>query len=115
MNDLLIITKIKETSLYIGKILINFPKVELVLKNHIEINLYDLLSYIYEANYLKEERIKILYKSLIKIKMLDFYMRICLDKNIISYKKFIKICTHLNEITKMIFGWIQSEKKKLKV
>ena len=86
MNDLLIITKIKETSLYIGKILINFPKVELVLKNHIEINLYDLLSYIYEANYLKEERIKILYKSLIKIKMLDFYMRICLDKNIISYK-----------------------------
>lgn len=115
MNDLLIITKIKETSLYIGKIIINFPKVEIILKHHIEIDLYDLLSYIYEANYNKENRIDILYKSLIKIKMLDFYMRICLDKNIISYKKFIKICTYLNEITKMIFGWIKSEKKKFEL
>jgi len=115
MNDLLIVTKIKQTTIYINKILINFPKNEIILKHHIEIDLYDLLRYIYEANYNKENRISILYKSLIKIKMLDFYIRICLEKNIVSYKKFISICTYLNEITKMIFGWIKSEKKKFKI
>jgi len=87
MNDLLIVTKIKQTTIYINKILINFPKNEIILKHHIEIDLYDLLRYIYEANYNKENRISILYKSLIKIKMLDFYIRICLEKNIVSYKK----------------------------
>ena len=40
MNDLLIISKLKETIIYIGKILINFPKTNIILKNNIEITLY---------------------------------------------------------------------------
>ena len=115
MNDLLIISKIKETTIYINKILINFPKINYILKNNIEKTLYSLLEIIYISIYDKNNRIDLLYKSLVKIKMLDFYLRICLDKRIINYKKFINICTYLNEITKMIFKWIKSEKKKLEI
>lgn len=115
MNDLLIITKIKETTLYINKFLINFPKTNYILKNNIEKTLYEILENTYISNYNKNNRIDLLYKTLIKIKMLDFYLKICLDKKIINYKKFINICSYLNEITKMIFKWIQNEKKKLEI
>lgn len=115
MNDLLIISKLKETILYIGKVLINFPKINIILKNNIETTLYNLLEIIYNAIYDKNNRIELLYNSLVKIKMLDFYLKICLDKKIINYNKFISICNYLNEITKMIFKWIKSEKKKLEI
>ena len=98
MNDLLIISKLKETTIYINKILINFPKINYILKNNIEKKLYSLLENIYIAIYDKNNRIDLLYNSLVKIKMIDFYLRICLDKKIINYKKFVNICSYLNEI-----------------
>lgn len=115
MSDLLIVSKLKETILYIGKILINFPKTNIILKNNIEITLYSILESIYLANYDKDNRIDLLYKTLVKIKMLDFYLKVCLESMIINYKKFINICSYLNEVTKMIFSWIKSEKKKLEI
>lgn len=115
MNDLLIVSKLKETIIYIGKILINFPKTNIILKNNIEITLYSILENIYVANYDKNNRIDLLYKTLVKIKMLDFYLKICLENKIINYKKFINICSYLNNITKVIFAWIKSEKKKLEI
>lgn|SRR5574344_1707613 len=111
--ELIIITKTKQTISYIDKILTNFPKSEYVLKTKLEQVLYDLLESIYYSNYLyKEDRINKLYICLTKIKMLDFYTKICMEKNIISYKKFINIGSYLNDITKMIYGWINSEKSK---
>lgn len=110
---LIIITKLKNTIFYIEKILNNFPKKESVLKDKLELVLYDLLENLYYSNYLyKNERINNLYLCLSKIKMLDFYIKICLNKGIISYKKFINICEYLNEIVKMLYGWINSEKSR---
>lgn len=114
MDDLLIITKLKKTILYIDKTIENYPKNYNIIKNNIEINIYNILELTYKCIYNKD-RIDILYEILVKIKMLDFYLRLCLDKKIINYKKYINICTYLNEITKMIFGWIKNEKKKHKI
>lgn len=111
--ELIVITKTKNTIYYIDNILTNFPRKENVLKDKLQLILYDLLETIYYSNYLsKEERINNLYLCLTKIKMLDFYLKQCMDKKIISYKKFINICSYLNDITKMIYGWINNEKSK---
>ena len=92
-SELLVITNIKKTILYFDDILINFPKKDYILKNKIELILYDLLDNIYMANYLyKDERINKLFICLTKIKMLDFYINVCFKKKIISYKKIIKLC-----------------------
>lgn len=112
-RELLVITNIKKTILYFDGILINFPKKDYILKNKIELILYDLLEEIYMANYLYEnERINKLFICLTKIKMLDFYINICFKKTIISYKKFINLCSILNNIVKLIYGFINYEKSR---
>lgn len=114
MNELIIITKIKKTILYFNNILDNFPKKEVILKSNIEKTLYNILENIYRANYI-DKRIEFLYKTLVQIKMIDFYLKILLEKKIINYKKFIIICNYFNEITKMLYGMINNEKKKYKI
>ena len=112
-SELLVISNIKKTILYFDNILINFPRKDYILKNKIELILYDLLEDIYMANYLfKNERINKLFICLTKIKMLDFYINICFKKKIISYKKFINLCSILNNIVKLIYGFINYEKSK---
>ena len=112
-NELLVITNIKKTILFFDNILLNFPKKDYILKNKIELVLYDLLESIYMANYLaKDERINKLYLCLTKIKMLDFYINISFNKKVISYKKFIKICEFLNNIDRLIYGFIKYEKNR---
>lgn len=109
MNDkLLIITKIKKTMIYLDKIVINFPNKERVLKDKLIESLYDLLYLSYKANitgnkYYKQE-------LLIKIRLIDFYLSVSLDKKYISYKKYTQIVNHLIELIKMIHGWINEKK-----
>ena len=110
--ELIVISKLKKTIIYINKILVNYSK-NSVLKNKIEVLLYDLLENMYYSNYLKGiDRINNLYLCLVKIKMLDFYLKLSLENKIISYKRFINLCSYLNEIVKMVYGWINSEKSK---
>lgn len=110
MNDkLLIITKIKKTIIYLDKIVLNFPNKERILKDKLIESLYDLLYLSYKANITKNKYYK--QEILIKIKLIDFYLNISLDKKYISYKKYIKIVNHLIEITKMIHGWINEKNK----
>jgi len=73
--------------------------------------LYEVLELIYFSNELSP-RDRILYQKKIisKIKMLDFYFKISMDKKYISYKKYIKIGTYLVELLKGIYGWIKYEK-----
>ena len=113
-NDkFLLVIEIKKFIISLEDILINFPKKDYILKSKIELILYDLLEDIYMANYLfKEERINKLFICLTKIKMLDFYINVCFKKKIISYKKFINICSILNNIVKLIYGFINYEKSR---
>ena len=109
-DKLLIISKIKKTISYVDNILINFPNTEHVLKNNIISSFYDLLELVYKANIHKD--IFFMKESLVKIRMIEYYIKISLEKKIISFKKFENIGKFLLEINKMINVWASNEKSK---
>ena len=57
-----------------------------------------------DINYMKE--------ILIKIKMIEYYVKISYDYKLISLKKFENIWLHLLEINKMVNSWIKNEKSR---
>ena len=112
-DNLNIIINLKKTILYLDKIVVNFPGNERELKDKIRGTLYDLLEIIYMANEFKDKRRKYQFKAIVKIKMVDFYLKISCDKKYISYKKYIKVGNFLLNMIKQLYGWIKYEKAKL--
>ena len=109
-DKLLIVSKIKKTISYVDNVLINFPNTEHILKNNIISNFYDLLELVYKANIHKD--IFFMKESLVKIRMIEYYIKISLEKKIISFKKYENIGKFLLEINKMINVWALNEKNK---
>jgi len=109
-DKLLIITKIKKTISYVENVLINFPKTEYVLKNNIISSFFELLELIYKANIHKD--IFFMKESIVKIRMIEYYIKISLEKKLISFKKYENIGKYLLEINKMINAWAINEKNK---
>ena len=109
-DKLLIISKIKKTISYIDNVLVNFPKTEYILKNNISSNFYDLLELVYKANIHKD--VFFMKESLVKIRMIEYYIKISLEKKIISFKKYENIGKFFLEINKMINVWALNEKNK---
>lgn len=104
-----IITNFKWLISYLEKILINFPSNEKVLKDKISNTLYDTLELIYYTNEIDDRKF-LQKKIVVKIKMLDYYFKLSMNKKYISYKKYNKICMHLLSALKSIYGWIKCEK-----
>ncbi len=46
-----------------------------------------------------------------KIKMLDYYMKLSYDYNIITKKKYTIISNNLLELLKMLYGWSDEKKE----
>lgn len=91
---------------YINKLLVNYPKKELILKNNIEKNNYEWIESIFAFNIndswrIKEKHLK---DILIKLSMCEFYIKISYEKKIISKKKFIVVGNYLLEIRRMVYG-----------
>ena len=78
----------KKTIAFINKQLINYPKSEVVLKQNIEKNMYEIIELIFSYSINDVERIKIKYLKdlIIKLSMLDFYIATSFEKRIISKK-----------------------------
>lgn len=113
MKDTLnMITELKKTIIYLDKIVINFPGNERVLKDKVREEMYSLLELLYMANEFKEKRKEYQIMSIVKIKMMDFYLKIACDKKYISYKKYQKVSLHLLDLFKQIYGWIRNEEKE---
>ena len=104
-----IVTSFKRLISYLDKIIVNYPNNERVLKDKITNTLYDTLELIYLANELDERRV-FQKKIVVKIKILDYYLKQSCDKKYISYKKYNKISNHLLNILKQVYGWIKYEK-----
>lgn len=110
-DNLVMISNFKKTILYLDKVIINFPGNEKVLKDKITSSMYDVLECMYMANEVSNcNRIIYQKKIISKIKMIDFYLKISLNKKYISYKKYQKVCHHLLDNLKLIYGWIRYEK-----
>lgn len=107
-DNLKVITCIKKTILYLDKIIVNMPNKDIVLKDNLKKEMYAILEYSYIASLDKSSKYKLIIIS--KIKMVDFYLKICFEKKYISYKKYEKVCNHLLEILKMVYGWLNYEK-----
>ena len=105
-----IIQYIRELIIHIDNNLDNFPKKDIELKNRIRNISYDLLEIAYEANTIqdKDEKKKMLEKLISKLKVTDFLLNICYDKQIINNKKYLKFREKIDDISKFTIGWIKS-------
>lgn len=94
-------------------ILVNIPKVYNCYRVGIESSVLELNSNIIRAN-INEGNIKNKYQKeiLVSISLIDMYLSIILELNIINKKKFMSISKQLNEIRRMTIGWINNEKIK---
>ena len=79
-----VINFIRELIIYIDKYLNNFPKKDIEIKNRIKNLSYDLLELAYKANISEENKIKYINEMIAKIKVLDFFINLCYDKEIIT-------------------------------
>ena len=110
-DKLLIITKIKQTIEYIDKTISNFPNKENNLKTRINNTMYELLENTYNGNINKNDiRKKYQNKTIINLRMLDYYLKLSMNKKIISLKKYTTIGNYLLEINDLIIIWIRNEK-----
>lgn len=106
-----VVIVIKKFISYIKKPVLNFPNSEKILKDNIINCLYNILELTYYANEIEpRDRRNIQAKILSKIRMLNFYLQESCDKKYISLKKFSISGEYLLDITKGIYGWINSEK-----
>ena len=105
-----VIQYIRELIINIDKNLDNFHKKDIELKNRIRTNSYDLLELVYEANSTreKERKIEILDKTIAKLKVIDFLINMCFDKQIINNKRYLKFGERIDDISKFTIGWIKS-------
>ena len=107
-----VINFIRELIVYIDKYLTNFPKKEIEIKNRIRNESYDLLELSYKANIIRDDnkKIELIEDVIAKIKVIDFLLNLCYDKQIINNKKYVKFGEKLDDILKYALGW----KKQIK-
>ena len=109
-DKLLISRKIKKTIEYVKKAVDNYPHGYVTLKNKIMDSFFELLEYSYRANLFKDS--KDMKEMLVKIKMIEYYIKISYDYKLINIKKFENVGKYLLEINKMINSWVKSETSK---
>lgn len=112
MNDkLLVITKLKRTIEYLYKILDNYPHKYIELKNKLINSLFSMLEYAYLANN-SLDRLDNMKKCIVKLEMIDYYLKLSYKKDIISKKYYISISKHLIDINKLLIGWRTHEESR---
>lgn len=94
---------------YINKLLVNYPKKEVILKNNIERTCYETVEFVFAYNINNTDRIreKNLKDLVIKLSMLDFYMRVSFDKKLISSHQYEVTGRFITEIRKMVYGLLR--------
>ena len=88
-EKLKILELVKELNEVVDKYLVNFPNREIELKRKIKETCYELLLITYEANVTRNEmkKIDIQERAIALIKLIDYLINVCYDKQIINGKK----------------------------
>ncbi len=106
-----ILNKATKTNQYVEKLLVNFPKKEIVLKNNLEKTMFSIIETIFSYNIQTSGRIKEKYLKdlLVHLSMLNYYIYLSFDKKYISKHQSEVVGRYLIEIRKMVYGVIRSE------
>ena len=105
-----VINFIRELVVNVDKHLDNFPKKDIEIKNRIRNISYDILELAYRVNTSTnvEKRVELIEEIVAKIKLTDFLINICYDKQIINSKRYVKFGESLDNILKYLVGWKKS-------
>lgn len=108
--DVPIFQKTYETYKTFYQYLIHFPKKDrYTLGQRGENALLDLLESIIQASQLsKAEKLPILQKASIKLDQMKVFVRLYKDLKILDNKKYLSLEARLQEIGKILGGWIKS-------
>ena len=95
---------------YVNDILPNFPKKEIILKQNIEKNEFQLIENIFAYNINNSARIKEKYMKdiLVNLSMYNYYVEISYHKKYINNHKLKCITRMLMEMRKIAYGIIRS-------
>ena len=108
-NDkFLIAMEIKKFIFSLDKVLINFPRKDIMIKKNILSESIRLLELTYLANNSKDDRESYQVMMLVSISMIDFYFEYSYKKQYISLNVLNSKINHLTKINKMVYGWIKS-------
>ncbi len=112
-DKLMIADSIKKMITRLDTVVVNFPRSEYVLRDNIMKTCYEMLELVYLANTINDDS-RIMYQRQViaKIKMIDFYLKISMDKKYLSYKKYVKLGNFLINISKELYGWLNYEKSR---
>jgi hypothetical protein len=105
-----VIHKMYQLTLTYTQRVTDFPRDKrFVLGDRILKNCYDLLEGLIEARYLSR-RVPVLHQSNLRLEKLRFQTRLCRDLKIISIKQYGIICETMEEIGRMIGGWMKASR-----
>jgi len=93
----------------------NLPKTSRYsLGSKIDSTFIEITELIYIACSLQgKNKLSFLLKSSAKLDLLKFFLRISWEIRALDHKKYIALSEHLDEIGKMLGGWIRQAKEKL--
>ncbi len=109
-DNLLIARSVRKTINYIEKNIYSIPNEYKVLRDRIINSCYDILENVYRANV--DQNVIYKQEALVQMKMLNYYLKQALDKELITQKKFLSYGRHLTEIHNMIISWCSYEKSQ---
>ncbi|MEG1288258.1 MAG: four helix bundle protein [Bacilli bacterium] len=111
-SNFIILKKIKVFIVKMEKVLLNFPKKDILSRDFMYHDILELLEIIYIANYESDLAIKksCQIKALAKINKIDFFIERAFSLGHITEKECSSRITELNEINAMIYTWCKNGK-----
>ena len=110
-NRFLILENIKKYIISLEKIIVTFPRKDIITRNMIYNDSLMVLELVCKANYESNKDLKKQYQieALAKIKKQDFYLERAYKLKYISEKTCNVKSNELLRINKMIYGWWQND------
>ncbi len=112
LADLKIFAKLYDLISYLHSEIAKFPKSEKpVLGRRIYDSLLQIMEYVISANEETDKKAS-LRKASIELEKLRIFIRLAYDFHLVSVKKYGIICKRIDEIGRMLGGWIKTYREQ---